>query len=311
MSNKIIDLYTGSTGINARLDPIRLQVDPNKLDLSEGVNVYVDDSGMLNTRSGTTLQIAGVFHSVFCDKGDAFLVQDRTSDAAIMRIASDCKTLEGVRSELTKAARCSFAQVNDATFYVNGYENGYIRNGASYAWPVNAYFGPDTSRDFTIAPVGQHIAHRAGTMAIAKDETVWFNHTPFIFGLFNLKSGFVAFDSRVLMVKPVAEGWFISDENRVWFLRGDTPTNFKQERVSEYPALEWGESAGYISAATLGLDNAPSGHAACWVAADGVYLGFANGSVMNLTENKLAIPASTTGASVIFDRNKLVSILLD
>ena len=163
---KPITLYNGSSGLNTVLDPQRLSQGskdrPGIIELSQAVNVSIDDRGLVTLRNGYTEAVEGEFHSLFCDGGDCFVVQENASDAAIMRVRDD-HSIVLVRSGLSKGLRMCFAQANTDTFYSNGVQNGFIRNGVNYPWPVQTYRGPDADVDFaTSVPVANHIAFLQG-----------------------------------------------------------------------------------------------------------------------------------------------------
>lgn len=306
---KPITLYTGALGLNDKLDPQRLisgslREAPGFIELSQATDVSIDDRGLVSRRSGSTQVTAGNFHSLFCDNGTAFVIEERTEDAAIMRINAD-HTLTGIRSGLTKNKRMAWCQVQDATFYSNTVHIGVIRNSVSATWAVSTYNGPDSSESFASSiPLATHIGHRNGILGLAVGNVVFFNHLPYLFGLFSLARGFVQFESAVKMVKPVAGGWFISDAKNTWFFKGDTPLNFSQQLAANYPAHEWGDATEYPLAADMGIDA--QGVVALWSSTEGICAGMPDGSLINLTHDKVTTPTATTAASLVFDRQKLI-----
>jgi len=154
-------ILKGALGINNIIDPLRHPYNPETGVgfLAEAINCNIDDSGMISRRAGQTLLSAVSSHSIFCDKGDCFVVQDRVGDAALYQVGTDY-SLAGIRSGLTKGARVSFCQVGSKTYYSNGYQNGVIENGLSTAWPaLLPHVGADTVRAFYPAPIGTHLAY--------------------------------------------------------------------------------------------------------------------------------------------------------
>lgn len=296
----LIDLYSGSSGLNTALDPQRLSQGgantPGIIEFSQAVNVSIDERGLVTLRNGDTLANPGEFHSLFCDGGDCFIIQERTNDAALMRVAADL-SLSGIRSGLTKGQRMSFAQANYDTFYSNGIENGYIRGGVSAAWPVETYYGPDTNTSFGPAPVGDLIAFRpGGGMLIASGPVLHFNRFPFNFGLY-AGTDIVQFGSDITMIAPVAAGTFVSDGERTWFLQGESWFDTTQKLAAEYPALTGSLAHNKVTLRDMGLDS--SGFGRIWASTEGVCLGLDDGSFINLTDDKIDYPAGhSTGACV-------------
>ena len=158
-------------GINNRVDSKRIRQydrETGVSDLASGVNIDIDESGGVSSRLGLVEISAIASHSLFQDGGDAFVVQDRTAenDAVLYRLNSDM-SLTGVQSGLVKAARLSYFQVGDMTFYANGYGMGKVVNAVSAVWPVTTYYGPDTLKEFSAVPVGTHIAYHKGRAWVA------------------------------------------------------------------------------------------------------------------------------------------------
>jgi len=300
-------LYTGTSGLNTVLDPQRLSQgsdnDPGMIELAVAVNVSIDDRGMVSLRKGSALAQLGEFHSLFCDGGDCFVIQERVSDAALMRVAADLSISE-VWSGLTKNCRMSFTQVNYDTFYSNGQGNGYIRSGVSAAWPVGVYQGPDTNLHFSPAPVGNIVAFKpGGLMLIAVGPVLWINYAPFAFGLYNLRSGFVQFGSDITMICPVFSGVFVSDSERTWFLRGESWFDFVQEPVADCPALKWSLATEKVRVRDMGdMGVEMPGFGRVWASTEGVCVGMDDGTMINLTKEKINYPGGhDTGACLITD----------
>jgi hypothetical protein len=294
----LFNLLSGSTGLNNIVDPVRLQYDPKTgvAELAEAVNVDIDDTGRISRRPGQSLLDAGVYHSAFCDKADCFVVEDRATDAAIFKVATDF-SLSGVRSGLTKAARISFCQVGGKTFYVNGYENGVIENGISAAWPTNTHVGPDTSRSYSPAPVGTKLAHFQGSMWVAQDNVIWVSE-PYAYGKFDMARRFFQFGSNVTMMKPVAGGVWVSDEEKTGFIAaGDKFDDMRFIQRSPVPAHEWSENIELVDLSQT-VFQVP-GLSAVWSSNKGLCIGTEDGQLVVATEKKLVYPAGSQGATLV------------
>ena len=305
------DLVERVAGLNTVLDPERLQQGSRtngfEAELAQAVNISIDDRGLPSLRQGDLRFSAGSYHSLFCKGGDCFVVQERTNDAAIMRIIStDSVTIVGVRSGLTKNLRMSWDRTGLDTFYSNGAENGYIREGVSAAWPVNTYQGPEADMQFvSTIPKAHHIAFRpGGQVLIAVGSAVFANHAPFQFGLFNLRSANIAaFASDVTMLAGVRSGFFVSDGEQTSFFRQDQGWySFKQEIVERAPALEGSLAHDSVWLKEVLGDNAPDGFGRIWASTKGVCLGTDDGVFINLTDEKIQYPAGfTAGACLVKD----------
>jgi hypothetical protein len=306
---KAVEHLRRTIGLNNRLDPERLQEGSREngyaVELADAENISIDDRGLISLRPGSTRLVSGSFSSCFCDGGDCFLVQERTSDSAILRIVSfDPFVTAGVRSSLTKGLRMAWAQTGADTFYSNGTENGYIRAGVSAAWPVNTYRGPDDDRAFmTSIPVASHIAFRQhGQILLAIGSAILANHAPFQFGLFNARSGFVAaFESNVTMVATVRDGFFASDTKKTWFFRQTEEWyNYRQELVEDAPSLPSSLAINRVKLEDAGI-NAP-GFGRVWASTKGVCIGTDDGVLYQRTDEKFVYPSGkVAGACLVTD----------
>lgn len=308
MNDRTIPIFTGTAGLNTVLDPQRLlqasqRATTNRRDteavieLAVAVNVSIDDRGLVTLRKGDTLAQAGSFHSLFCDGGDCFVIQERTEDAALMQVGTDF-SLSGVRSGLTKNHRMSFTDSGNTTYYSNGLQNGVITAGASYDWPVDVYNGPETNLQLSAAPVGNHIAFKpGGLMLIAVGPVLWINHFPYIFGLYSLARGFVNFASDIRMICPVAGGVFVSDSTSTWFLRGTSWFDFVQVQVATYPALEWSLAYDKVKLQDMGFDV--PGFGRIWASTEGVCVGTDDGTLINLTDGQIKYPSGYSSAACL------------
>ena len=285
-----IEVHKGTTGLNNKLDPTRLGQA-----LASAVNVDIDDTGRVSMRRGNVLLEAGSYHSIFCDGGDCYIMKDIGGSASLFQVGTDY-ALTGVRSGLTEFARVSYAQVGDLIYYTNGTENGFLDSGVSAAWPAHSHVGPDTKRTFTGAPIGKHIACFAGRMWVAVDNILYYSE-PFAYGKYNLAKCYFLFETDVKMIKSVDEGLFVSDSEKTWFLGGTNPAEMVQRRVDGVPAHEWSDAVGYASGNDFGKYEL--GQVAVWSSDSGLCLGLQNGTIFNVTTEKLLYPAGSTGACLI------------
>jgi hypothetical protein len=301
------NLLSKCTGLNNLIDPTRLQHDPNSgvSELSEAVNVYVDDSGAVSRRPGQSLLSAGEFHSLYCNKGDCFVVQDRTDDAAIYKVGTDF-SLSGVRSGLVKGARVSYWQEGAKTYYSSEFHNGVIENGISASWPTNVHVGADTTRVFSVAPKGTHLGVFQGRMWLAAENVIWVSE-PYAFGKFDMARCFFQFGSRVRMIKPVLTGVWISTDEYTGFIKGaDKFEQMSFEKKSSLPAHEYSECIELSENVATQLNL--RGQVATWSSDAGLCVGTEDGKLLVPTENKLLYPAGSMGATVALN-NEIINVI--
>lgn len=310
---KAVPLAYKFSGLNTVLDPERLQQGSGgtqgngyEVELAAAVNVSIDDRGQASLRNGSVLQQAGSFHSLFCKGGDSYAVQEGVSTASIVKLISGTPvTTTVVRSGLTKNLRMSWDQDEGGDiFYSNGAENGYIRSGVNYAWPINTYQGSETDRQFaTSIPLANHVAFlQGGWILLAVGSAIFINHTPFQYGLFEPMSGNVAaFQSSITLLVGVEEGFFASDGEKTWFFkRTSNPYQFQQILADDAPAHIGSLAHDRVRLVDVGVNM--DGNASIWATNKGVCLGYDSGVVVNRTKEKVNYPSGyDAGACLLKD----------
>ena len=287
----LVKYFTGTTGFNNVDDPTSVQYDPETgvSDLIEGVNVNISPPGCISRTDGYELLHSGNFHSLFCDKGDAFV----GSGTNIYSINKDW-SLTFVRTGMS-GRRISFFQLKDDTFYTDGINQGIIRNKQALPWYVNDISlqrGPNVLMPF---PVCRKLSFFHGRVyGLLDDMVVW--SELYLPGLWAPTTNHARFASRVLMIKPVAAkvyahlraGIFASDEQATWLMMGEDPHNFELIKVADYPAYEWSDATDYVEGTEIGCQDA--GPMALWNSPEGVCAGSASGTFYNLTKKKIVYP---------------------
>lgn len=300
-----VSLYEATAGLVTRLEPQRLTPGgaDGPVELAEAVNIAIDERGLIELRHGDELLVEGEFHSLFCDGGHCFVVRERASDAAIMRWSEELG-LVGVRSGLKKNCPMGWCRINQDTFYGNGEDCGYIREGLSHPWPVGEYLGPDADAVFEPMPAPHLIGFRpGGQMIIAKDNAIYLNHQPFQFGYFNRAGGYIGFEGNVTLLADVRDGFFASDGLRTWFFRKlDTGWyHYRQELADDHPALPGSLAHDRVTLRDAGMEDM-DGFGRIWATTDGIVLGMDSGGIVNLTDDRVRYPAGAErGACLVYD----------
>ena len=284
---KPITIYSGVTGLNTVDDPVRISFQAGGItDLQVAINISIDQSLRINRRPGTSRLQTGAYHSLFCDGGDCFVVKDDT----LYQVESN-DTLTSIVSGLTADQKMAFAQVGDRTYYMNGYEKGFVYESASNTWTLGTYTGPDTNRDFSEPPIGTHLATFHGRMFVAEGKVLWWSE-PFNFDIYNKAESFIQFFDDIIMIQPVDGGIFVSTDKKTYFLGGADPRDFTLIEVAQYPAAEWSNTVEKVDAAELGFQG--GGLCAVWASREGAILGFPTGQIVNLNKNKVVYPDNAT-----------------
>jgi len=301
-------ILKGTSGLNNIVDPLRHQYNPETGVgfLAEAINCDIDDSGMISRRAGQTLLSAVSSHSVFCDKGDCFVVQDRTNDAALYKVGTDY-SLTGIRSGLTKGARIAFKQIGTKTYYTSIYQNGVIEDGISSAWPINTtHVGATTVRAFYSAPLGAHLELFHSCIWIMQDNVIWVSE-PNAFGKFDMARRFFQFGSNGRMMKAVTGGVWVSDSEKTAFIAAeDKFDDMRYIKKASFPAHEWSENIELLDLSQSEFQL--PGLSAVWSSDAGLCIGSADGQLIVATEKKLIYPTGSSGSTIINGNNVINSI---
>ncbi len=285
---KLLNLYSGTSGLSTQNDPVREVFDSKTglRSLSSAVNVTIDNTGRISRRQGYVQIVSGEFHSLWSDSGECFAIKETSTYGSLMQVGTDLQAT-GLRASLTKDKRMAFLNWNNDTLYSNGFENGIVINGVSFDWPSGEYEGPETSRQFSEAPKGTHLAKFKGRVIIAEDNALWFSE-PYAPGMYDKSRMFWQFADRVRMVAPVESGVFVSDEKYIYFLQGSSPLDFIQKKVADYPAHEWSLAHDKLELEDFGYDEVGLG--SLWSSQEGICVGLPSGKLQNVTKDKLEYP---------------------
>ena len=290
-----VPVLKGSTGLNNKVDPVRLRWNSETgiQELAKAKNVDIDDSGRISRRKG---------YSKVLDVSDCHSIYN-TGDYCVFVHAGALATLERDYSytnirNVTVGAKVSYAQVGDKIYYCNGYENGYVKDRVSYSWIGEEYVGPTTTKVFSPPPIGHLLELFSGRIYIAVGDDLWYTE-PFSYSWVNLAENFIPFSSKIRMVQGVKDGLWISDSYKTYFLKGTNPKEMGFEIIANYPAIEGTDSKAF----DLGEEKA-----IVWTSTEGICVGASGGQFKNITRGKLWYPDSNVGAGFIND-GKYLSIL--
>lgn len=303
MMRKIM-LYKSCSGINNKVSAGKLPFNQETgvTDLETGINVLIDKYGGLSTRRGTSLSLAGNYHSAFPVSNNKFLaVKDRSTDSAIYLItvqADGSLIEEGIVSGLSYGNSVEFCVVNGAIYYMNGLQHGYIENGVAYNWPVSEWPRATTSQ-FIYTPAGEHFDMISSVFVIVKGKELIYTE-PGLWGIVDNAINYRRLESNGLMVISVGTGLFISDSKAIYFLEGLNPAKWIPKKVLNYPAKPYCKHHCLIDPSQF--DFQTSEPSALFGTVLGPVIGLPNGQAVNLIDKKVAIAnKGNRGAIMVVD----------
>lgn len=304
-----IKIYNSSSGINNKLDPVRLEYDYREgvSDLAACVNCTIDDSGRIARRDGfVATDRTEAWHSLFsCGAyalgvmGDALCVIEPNMAYTALRNVQVGARMSWVRDTDGK---------KDVIYYCNEYQAGRIIDKASHSWPLITPVGATTIKEFYPAPLGHLLSIRNGRMFIAVDNFLYYSE-PNTYHAYRLGANYFGFPSRIKMLQAVDNGFWISDSESLYFLGGDIAPTMQempsQIKKAAYPAIEG--SAVKVPGSRV-RNGEMQGEVVVFVTNKGVCVGAGTGELINLSERKLDIPAGLTGAGLYRDGHFICTI---
>jgi hypothetical protein len=306
---KLVRVFTGSTGLNNKIDPARLKYDSKKgvQELAAAYNVDVDDTGRVSRRKGFTERLSASAHSLFCDGGEClFVIGD-----ALCLLESDY-TYTALRN-ITPGVPMNYCQVEDIIYYCNGYERGKVYQGTSYGWNKGTYVGPDTTRELSDPPIGTDLDFHASRMFVVQSNVAWYSE-PFDISAFDLTRNYLPFEDSLVMFRSVETGIYASTDKHVYYLSGKgVPKEYEKVTVSDYPAIKGSEvkftgSFTVLRSGKFNISTRAGTKHLIWLSNEGVFLGTPAGAVYNLTEDKIDLPDALTGAGLVY-KDKFTGIM--
>ncbi len=284
---KPLKIFAGTTGINNRLDPVRLKFQEGAIvELALGVNIDIDDSGRPSRRMGSLITAeTGNCHSLFCEGGTCLFV--KTTGLYVLHVDYSST---GVRT-VTLGARMDYEQVGERIYYLNGFERGYVEIELSYSWVVGDYVGPDTTKTFSNPPTGHLLTLYNGRMYIAEDDVVWYSE-PFAYNAFNLAKNYIQCRDRVRILGATDAGIVIGTGKEIVTYTGPLPDEWVRKQVAPNAAIE----------GTLAKVDAPKIKGLMFASVEGLCLVEKdNNKFTNLTEERLNYPSAVEGSGLYKD----------
>lgn len=306
---KSILIFSGSNGLNTKIDPVRIRFDSKTgiSDLSACVNIDIDDTGRISRRKGSTATSrTESWHSLFSCGSYALGVSGNA-----LAVLEPNMARTNIRN-ITVGAKMSFVRDTDGeqdiVYYANGYENGRVINKLSRTWPLMIPVGTTTIKKFYAAPVGHLLCVHDSRMFIAKDNRLWYSE-PNTHYAYRLAANYFGFSSRIKMVQAVAGGLWISDSESVYFFGGSIAPALQEMPIQvkkvDCPVIE-GTNV-LAPASRIGIEGL-SGIVTIFTTTRGIFVGSGDGILIPISEHKIEIPSSLTGSAIYRDGKYIVTL---
>lgn len=133
-----------------------------------------------------------------------------------------------------------------------------------------------------------------------------FYSLPFEYDSFDMRNGFLAFDSDIQIAINVKDGIYVGTDTQTVFLAGANPEEFTMRPISPYGAIRGTElavSGDAIAVPASKETGSPTEAAVMWMSKRGLVIGDESGNTVDVTARKYVLPAASSGAALFKRRD--------
>jgi len=278
-------------GIDNTSDPVQLQLQKNGIYLRELLNIDIDDEGMIHRKKGygeSPVVAGSAIHSFWSD-GKTALFVDGTTFKRLNKDLTATTLISGVNPN----DRMSYVSVNGTVYFGNNSIVGFVFEGLSYPFP-------EPRQTYKTRMVGgQILEYYNGRLYAANGANLFYSDATLL-GQMDRRKNAKALPGRITMVRAVADGMYVSADDKTYFIGGDDPSQFKLVKVLDLGAIEG--SAVTVDGDDIG--RGASGKAVYWMTSCGPYKGFPGGVAIERQEGRFKIDDSIdAGVAVLKTEN--------
>lgn len=304
MSKTRVPYLRATTGLNNKVDPVRVAYDPETgvADLTKAVNINIDRSGRIDRRKGFT-EIGSLTdcHSFYRYGSSLYFVGSN-------RIQYYNGVGVPTESAWVGNARCAFEGIGDRVYFCNGTIKGYLVGSTYNDWNVAEYVGPDTRKTFSSPPIGTKLCLFRGRMYIADNEVIWYSE-PISYHEYDLVRNYIQPGGRVRMINRVSDGLYVGTDSFIKYYRGTHGRDFDVETVANFGVVEGTDviTSGRLLK-TLNTRININVNVILVVTHEGVMVLGPGGYTEHLTYDKLVLPQSNLGTAAVINGKYIFSL---
>lgn len=154
-------------------------------------------------------------------------------------------------------------------------------------------------------PAGTVLGYHNGRAYVANGPFLFYS-LPFEYESFDMRNGFVAFDSDIQTFIAVSGGIYVGTATRTVFLAGSNPEEFTVRPISPFGTILGTElvvSGDAIAPSEGKPEGWPAEAAVMWMSKRGLVVGDSSGVAKDLTARKYVLPAASHGAALFKRRD--------
>jgi hypothetical protein len=299
---KELTVLTKNRGINSAIDPRRQSYTPEDgfEFLEAGVNIDITDGHRIVRRKGFSYQLAGTAAHSLCTHGSKVYCVYGTDLCELSQSLN--RTV--IRPDMNYN-RVRYQGAGDKLFYSNEVVNGFIHNAIDYAWSPPLYVGPDTVHEYVAPPVCKHLSLHRGRIYLSVSNALYYTEALNYLAL-NKAENFLPFNSDIRMILSVGKALFVADQDTLYTYVGTTPDDFELVTTLQDCVIE--DTALVVYSPTI-LGKIVPGPVGLFTTQNAIYAAAQDGSIFDVTENRLRLPAANSGNAYI--ANNFYTVLID
>jgi len=252
-------------------------------------NVDIDDAWKLHRRKGYGSSIySGTKIRSMWGNEKIMLFADGTT----LKYMDGYNIAHDLITDITADEKFSYAELGYLVFFASPLSVGYINANTATAYPF-----PDPTEKFKFKMVGgQCIEYYNSRIYTGLGNNLFFSDATVVTRMDGRKNA-IAFPSRITMLKAVNTGLYISDSEKVYFLKGRDPiTEFIQLNVLDVPAIEGMSVANKVKGKI-------TKKIVYWMTKKGPYAGYDDGIVFPQQKGLYNLDGLISGSAILKDGN--------
>lgn len=147
----------------------------------------------------------------------------------------------------------------------------------------------------TQLPPGSFIDYYRGRMYVANGNILWYSQ-PYVYGLTNPLSNYIAFPSEITLLKAVQGGIYLATD-RTYFLSGSGGEDLAQLEILPFGAAKYSAS------------DLPNSKDILWYTERGIMQGSDSGQVTNLQDGRVRPDPAETGSTLVRETDSIVQVI--
>ena len=288
---KEIAVISKTKGLDLRKDSATFSYSETGYEFLQAlVNADVTDGNLLVRRNGYEVVLPVSFgHSLVSHLRDLYFA----SEGNIYAFAPG-ESPRLVRTNV--GGEIAWLSLGDKLFYTDGVSTGFIHDYTDYAWKPGPYVGPENTRDRSAPPPGTCLSYFRGRIFIGAGKTIWFTNPmePFVV---DKARNFISMEEPVVGLASTDSLLVIGTTEGVYLLSGAESKEFSLAKVSN-SAMIAGTEIEVLYVNVLG--KPVTGKSVIYTATDGIYVVTPDGSVIDITQERLCLPNTAKGSAMYY-----------